>query len=138
MAAVSSNLAPGNLTSDINPLYDGYEMLLDIGEKVHVIERRMFDSDVRRHFIGTVGRVDAAAMRVTGYAFVFDSGMSAYVRSQEQRTRIFPLGAPGFVINVAPAETNIEAVRYVDHNGRLIVTDGGVFNLDINEFGRSR
>lgn len=113
-------------------------MLLDIGDKVHVIERRLFDSDVRRHFVGTVDRVDSAAMRVSGYVFVFDSGPSAYVRSDELRTRIIPLAAAGFVINVAPPETNIDDVRYVEQGGRLIVTDGGVFSLDINEFGRAR
>lgn len=30
-------------------------MLLDVGDKVHVIERRLFESDVRRHIFGTTG-----------------------------------------------------------------------------------
>lgn len=113
-------------------------MLLDIGEKIHVIERRMFDSDVRRHFIGTVERVDDAALRASGYVFVYDSGPSAYVRSRQPRTRIFPLGNVGFVINVVPPDTNVDEVRYVEQEGRLMVTDGGAFTLDINEFGSSR
>ena len=113
-------------------------MLLDIGEKVHVIERRMFESNVRRHFFGVVDRVDATAIRVTGYVFVYDSGMSGYVRGAELRTRIIPLATTGFVVNIAPAETDVEKVRYVEKNGRLIVTDDGPFSLDINEFGRFR
>ena len=113
-------------------------MLLDIGEKVHIVERRMFESDVRRHFVGTVQRVDAAAARITGYVFVHDGGLSAYVRTGEVRTRIFPLATAGFVINVVSPETDIEEVRYVEEAGRLIATDGGVFSLDINEFGRLR
>ena len=48
------------------------------------------------------------------------------------------LGSAGFVINVAPPETDPEAVRYLEHQGRLTVTDGGSFVLDINEFGRMR
>jgi hypothetical protein len=32
-------------------------MLLDIGERVHVIERRLFDTDVRRQFFGVIERV---------------------------------------------------------------------------------
>ena len=116
----------------------GVQVLLDIGEKVHVIERRMFDSDVRRHFFGTVERVDAVAMRLVGYVFVYDSGTSAYVRGRELRRRIIPLGSAGLVINVAPQETNVEDVRYLEDAGRFVVTDGASFSLDINEFGRSR
>jgi len=113
-------------------------MLVDTGEKVHVIERRQFDSDVRRHFFGVVERADASAMRITGYVFVYDSGSSTYVRGKEQRTRVIPLASSGFVINVAPRETNVEDVQYVEQNGRLLVTDGSAFSLDINEFGRLR
>ena len=113
-------------------------MLVDIGDKIHVIERRMFDGDVRRHFFGVVERADTSAMRITGHVYVYDSGSSTYVRGKELRTRVIPLAASGFVINVAPSETNVEEVRYVEKDGRLTVTDNGSFSLDINEFGRLR
>jgi hypothetical protein len=113
-------------------------MLLDVGDKVHVIERRQFDTDVRRHFFGIVERVDASAMRLTGYVFVYDPGSSSYVRGTTPRTRVIALGSAGFVINVAPQETQLEDVRYIEKQGRLTVTDGGSFALDINEFGRMR
>ena len=113
-------------------------MVLDIGEKVHVIERRLFDADVRRHFIGVVDRVDTSAVRLTGYVFVYNSMASAYVRGSRQRSRVIPLAATGFVINVIPSDTSIEDVQYREQDGRLTATDGGAFNLDINEFGGSR
>ena len=114
-------------------------MLLDIGEKVHVVERRLFDTDVRRHFFGEVERVEDCAMRVRGYVFTYDSALSQYVRSDGERTRILPLGVSGFIINVVPPDTNAEAVRYeLSAQGRLVVTDGQRFSLDINEFGRMR
>ncbi len=113
-------------------------MLLDIGEKVHVIERRLFETDVRRHFVGVIERVEATSIRATGYFFVYDTGSTTFVRGNEQRTRVMPLATSDLIINVAPSETSLEDVRYVDENGRLIVTDGGAFRLDINEFGRLR
>lgn len=113
-------------------------MLLDVGDKVHVIERRLFDSDVRRHFFGEIERVDSSAIRVTGHVFVFDSRSSTYIRNTQLRTRIIPLAAGGYVINVAPPDINVDDVRYVERDGRLVATDGGEFNLDINEFGGSR
>jgi len=113
--------------------------MIDIGEKVHIIERRLFDGDVRRHFFGEVERVENAAMRVTGYAFLYDAGSTKYVRSANRRTRIIPLASSGFILNVAPAGTQVEKVRYEENSeGRLTVTDGGSFSLDINEFSRLR
>lgn len=113
-------------------------MLVDIGEKVHVIERRLFEGDVRRHFFGVVERAEDEAMRVTGYVYVYDPGSTTYIRSEAQRTRVIPLASSGFVINVAPLDADIESIRYVERDGRLIVTDGAGFTMDINEFGRHR
>jgi len=113
-------------------------MLIDIGEKIHVIERRRFESDIRRHFFGEVDRVEAEGARVVGYAFVFDPGSNTYVRSNGPRSRVMPLSAHGFIVNIAPVDTAVEDVRYEERSGRLVVTDGGDFVLDINEFGRLR
>lgn len=113
-------------------------MPLMIGEKVHVIERRRFDTDLRRHFFGVVEAASEVAFRAVGYVFVYDPGSSRYVRLDTQRTRIIPLASEGIIINVAPPETNTDTVEYDDSTGRLVVTDGGAFRLDINEFGRNR
>ncbi len=113
-------------------------MFLDPGEKVHVIERRLFEGDVRRHFVGEVQGADVTAMRVRGYVFVHDAASSTWVRGSERRTRIIPIGSSGFVVNVVPRDTAIDEVRYEDIDGRLTVTDGGSLRLDINEFGRLR
>lgn len=114
-------------------------MLIEVGEKVHVIERRLFDTDVRRHFCGEVEQCDDDAIRARGYVFTFDSSLSQYVRSDGERIRILPLAVSGFIINILPAETKVQSVRYVvSDEGRLTVTDGGRFSLDINEFGRMR
>ena len=99
-------------------------MVVDAGEYVHVVERRRFDSDLRRHFFGQVQHVEGSAMRVTGYTFVYDSGATRYVRSAEQRTRIIALDSSGLIINIAPPDTLIDEVRYEDRSGRLTVTDG--------------
>lgn len=109
--------------------------MIDSGEVIHVIERRLFQGDLRRHFIGTVDVAKGKAIRATGYAFVYDSSMDRYERSREPRTRIFPLGSAGLIINVVPATTHVEKVRYVDVDGHLVVSDSEDFTLSINEFG---
>lgn len=113
-------------------------MILQPGEKVHVVERRSFDNDIRRHFVGEVEYVDIAAFRVTGFAFFYDDASTTWIRLPERRTRLVPTGARGFLVNIIPRSTIIADVTYSERDSRLVATDGAEFTLDINEFGRNR
>jgi hypothetical protein len=104
------------------------------GEVIHVIERRIFSGDVRRHFIGEVEACADRTLRVKGYLFVYDSGASGFVRKQELRTRLIPLDNR-VIINVLPEGVSLEEIRYAhDSEGNLTLTDGTDFELDISEF----
>lgn len=108
---------------------------LTVGEKVHIITRRLFEEDLRRHFVGECTVVADNHARIVGYAFVFDPSRNEYLKRPERRTRLFPLADAGLIITVLPAEVDIEHVKYVMSNGRLVLSDGGNYELDINEFG---
>lgn len=62
---------------------------LDVGEKLHIVTRRLFGDDLRRHFVGTCTAIDRSRARVEGYAFVFDPSRNEYQRRPERRTRLF-------------------------------------------------
>jgi hypothetical protein len=109
-------------------------MILEIGEKVHVIERRCFAEDVRRHFIGQITRCTESAIRVQGHAWVHDHAKGEYIRKPEQRERVMHLG-DRLVINILPGGVKLDELRYLDIPRQgLVVTDGKDFALDINEF----
>ena len=114
-------------------------MILKIGEKVHIMNRRAFVGDLRRHFIGKITEVAEANIRVEGYTFIFDEGINEYYRKPELRTQIFSLTGGRTIINVISPLTVIEKVayRFTDENC-LVATDGEHFQLDINEFGARR
>ena len=111
------------------------ERVIEVGDKLHIITRRLFESDVRRHFIGEVTGVSGELHEVLGYAFVFHIGTNEFRKRPELRTRIFSLGQQGFIVNKIPREVAIESLEYRFIERRLVVTDGGDFNLDIHEFG---
>lgn len=114
-------------------------MILREGEKVHVMIRRRFDGDLRRHFIGLVTDVEGTLARVDGYVFVFESSLNRYHRRDDRRTRILSLSDAGNIINILPSGSDIEAAYYTaSDDGHLVVTDGRAFSLDINEFGHSQ
>lgn len=111
-------------------------MLIHKGEMVHVVIRRIFDGDLRRHFVGTVQEVEGLAARLHGYAFVFDENRNQFVKRPELRDRLVGLAAPEVVINILPAGLALEKLTYtINNQGMRVLTDGGAFQLDVSEFG---
>jgi hypothetical protein len=113
-------------------------VILESGEKVHIVERRFFQEDIQRHFIGQVLNCTEQTVRLKGYTWVFDAMTGEFVRKPELRERIIPLGAR-LTINVIPPEAKLDRVKYVtDPQRGLVVTDGESFVLDVTEFSPSR
>jgi hypothetical protein len=112
-------------------------MILDVGEKVHIVERRYFADDIRRHLVGEIVKSSDNAIRVKGYVWVFDV-MKGFVRKPNVRERVlYP--SDRSTINIIPKEVDLGELRYVTSPGEgLIVTDGKKFSLNINEFGSAR
>lgn len=114
-------------------------MILKPGEKIHIVTRRLFEGDVRRHFAGEVKDANERTARLEGYVFVFDSGRNEFVRKNEKRIKLVTIGDSGYVMNVIPENVLIEDLDYVTTaDNKLIVSDGKDFSLDVNEFGAHR
>ena len=113
-------------------------MVIELGEKVHIITRRKFEEDLRRHFLGVVLAVDGSLVRLEGYTFVFNANKNAFIKRPEKRVRIYDLSDSGYIVNIIPKEAELENVSYKMSELRLFVTDGKTFSLDINEFGPHR
>ena len=113
------------------------EQVIEVGDKLHIITRRLFEGDMRRHFAGEVTGVSADLQEVRGYTFVFNRGTNEYRKRPEVRTRIFSLGQADFIVNKIPRDVAIESLQYRIVDKRLVITDNRDFFLDINEFGLS-
>jgi len=104
-----------------------------IGDKVHIVTRRRFHDDVRRHFVGVVEAVSGAASRVHGYTFVHNEGSGEFEKRPTPRVRIFGLAGGLQIVNVLPPTFDVSTARYEVRDGRLVVTDGSEYALDLNE-----
>ncbi len=113
-------------------------MMIAHGEKLHIIFRRRFDGDLRRHFLGEVVATEGPFARVIGHTFVFDTASNRYERRPERRVRLIGLADAGVVVNLLPPDVDLEALDYRIVDGHLVITDGRDFRLDINEFGPKR
>jgi len=113
------------------------DSVLAVGEKLHIMTRRLFADDVHPHFVGEISAVAGALFRADGYSFVFDSGTNSYVKHPDARTRLFSLSDAAHIINVIPQEVDLDSLQYRLVAGRLAITDSRRFSLEINEFGQS-
>ncbi len=114
-------------------------MVVTIGEKLHIITRRLFEGDLRRHFVGEIAEVDGSLVRITGYSIIFDPWTNEHIKQTELRERVFNLGEAGLIVNILPKTLQVEKVDYrLTRDGRLVMTDGEGFMLDINEFSGRR
>jgi len=114
-------------------------VVIEIGEKVHIIARKLWENDHRRHFLGQVKKIEGTVARLEGYTFVFNPFKDEFVRRRDIRTRILDLASSNYVVNIVPRATELENVRYeYSPERRLVVTDGEEFTLDINEYSPGR
>ena len=114
-------------------------MIIEPGEKIHLIAKRRFERDVRRHFVGLVKTATENLIRVEGYAIVFDSARNEFIKRPEVRCRIISLTDATNIVNVLPHDVDLPALTYkVMAGNQLVITDRKSFSLDINEFGINR
>jgi hypothetical protein len=113
------------------------DSVLAVGEKLHIMTRRLFADDVHPHFVGEISAVVGPLFKSRGFSFVFDSGTNSYIKHPEPRTRLFSLSDAGHIITVIPQEVDMNSLEYRIVSGRLAITDGRGFSLEINEFGQS-
>ena len=114
--------------------------ILSPGDKLHIITRRLYADDLRRHFVGEVIRAEGDLCEIKGYAFVFNSTMNRYEQRETLRTRLFRLGDGFQIVNKLPLETAVDKLAYSVVDQRLMLVDTtptSEFKLDINEFNHT-
>ena len=110
--------------------------ILSPGEKIHVMHRRRFEKDVRRHFVGEVEGYEQGVARASGYVFVIDDlSKHLFVKRPDRRTKLIPILSGDVIVNVIPETVDLEQVVYELEDRNLVVTDGSSWSMDVKEFG---
>lgn len=111
-------------------------MLIEIGEKVHIMYRALYENSTRRHFLGEVLAAEGSVCRLQGFVFVYDTKSTEFIRKSEKRITIVDLSESGYIANIIDREVTLDDVIYKYSPGvGLIATDNKSFSLNINEFG---
>jgi hypothetical protein len=109
-------------------------MILQQGEKIHVVHRRHFEKDPHRHFIGVVDAYENGILRATGHVYTVDLAKLVFVRRPELRTRVISVVAGDVFVNVIPQRIDLNKIVYSQERKGVRVTDGSDWRLDLSEY----
>ena len=107
-------------------------MILQVGEKVHVLVRRRFDSDVRRQLVGEVVAANDTLVRLRSFTFSFEPAFNLYTRSESAREQLVSLIDGLNLVTVLPAEVELGKLEFRLDGNRTVLTDGA-FTLEVEE-----
>ncbi len=110
-------------------------MLLKEGDKVHILIRRKFEKDIRRHLIGTVIGATDSVILVHGKKAVYNGPKANFSILPDYVSQIVSLIDSGNIVSLLPNEIDMDSLSYEAEPGRTMLTDGKGFKLRINETG---
>ena len=108
-------------------------MLLNEGDKILVANRRLFEKDEVRFFIGRVDAYEAGVVKATGHSYVRDLMDGGLIEKAEERTKILPLFSGTLLVYLLPAGMKLDTVKFVAEDGGLLLTDGKGFTMNLAE-----
>ncbi len=109
-------------------------MILNQGDKLLVVNRRLYREDDPRFFTGVVQEFDEGVAKVTGYSFVRDMLRGSIERKTDKRTKLFSITSGTLLVYLMPADVDIESLHFVAAESTLHLADGGDFEMNLSEW----
>jgi hypothetical protein len=110
-------------------------MILNPGDKVLVVHRRLFEADTARYFLGLVDAYEAGIAKVVGTSWVKDAYSGVVIHKDEPRIKIIPINSSGFLIYQLPDDVDLDTIefRVDDTEQTLHLTAAGKTLMDLTE-----
>ena len=108
--------------------------MLELGEKLLIVHRRLFEKDAPRFFVGEVQEYEQGIVKVKGYTFVKDLFSGNMKRKSDLRTKVMSIVSGALIVYQLPIVVLLDSVTFnLDQDGGLVLTDGGGFSMDMSE-----
>ncbi len=109
--------------------------LLEPGDRLLVVHRRMFERDDTHFFLGEVEAFESGVMRVTGHSYVRDNFQALLRRKAEPRTKLLSLTSGTLLVYVLPRSLDLEKTELRCDDTEMMLSDGGDFSMNLTEWG---
>ena len=103
------------------------------GDRIVLVDRRLFKDDNTRIFVAVVQQVDGALIRARGYTFhVSAYEVAGQERRGEERERIFSMDS-GDIVYLLPADQEI-AHLMLKRSPKSMTLSDGKYAMDLSDF----
>ena len=109
------------------------QWILDQGEVVVVSNRRMFERDETRFFVGRTIVCEGPLLKAEGFTFVKDLSNGHIIRKEEKRIKVLSLNSPGHIVYQLPSDVDVANVNIESGNGDAYMVDGSKKLLNLTE-----
>jgi hypothetical protein len=106
-------------------------MILNKGDKILVVHRRLYENDEVLFFIGNVDDYDAGIVKSTGHAFLWDQNDGLMIQKDRERTKILSLSSGTLLVHQLAANVAFEGLKFEMVGGSLTLTDGNDFKINL-------
>ena len=103
------------------------------GDRIVLIDRRLFKDDNTRIFVGVVEQTEGVLVRARGFAFhVSPYDVAGQERRGEERVRVFSMGS-GDIVYLLPREQDISRLVLKRSPKSMMLSDGQ-YAMDLSDF----
>lgn len=112
-------------------------MILDRGDKLLSIHRRLYDLDPPRYFLGTVLDYFDGIAKVDGNSWAMDPFSGRIIAREGSRIKLISIASGTMILYVLPADSDLDKANFqTAPRGKIVLTDGKALHLDLTESAR--
>ena len=111
-------------------------MILEQGNKLFVSQRRLYENDEPRFFVGEVLYYENGFVKIRGYTFVRDFTTGSMLRKDEERIKVISLDSYGFLVYQLPDAIDVDDIYFENIEGQILMKDQSGLNMNMAEYPR--
>ena len=110
-------------------------MILEQGNKVFIVHRRLFVEDRVRFFAGIIDEYEGGVAKISGHTWIQDPTTDLFERKEDAQTKIVSIGSSALIVYQLPSEVELSCLKITRENdGRFFLADPGLeFRMDVTE-----
>ena len=108
-------------------------MILENGDVLLVSNRRLFERDESRFFVGRTVACDGPLLKAEGFTFVRDLANGHIIKKAEKRMKVLSLDSPGYIVYQLAPDIDVDGLDIDTYNGDTFLVDGRQRLLNLTE-----
>jgi hypothetical protein len=108
-------------------------MILENGDVLLISNRRLFERDETRFFVGKIIACEGPLVKAEGFTFVRDLSNGHVTRKEEKRIKVLSLQSPGYIVYQLSSDIDVDQLDIESSSDDAYLVDGFQRILNLTE-----